>query len=65
MQVDRGTVHPAGVAPEIEETEIEGAGIGEAEIEEARAEALALPEQVYARVFRRLRPRTKLPEIRV
>lgn len=34
-------------------------------IEEARAEALALPEHIYARVFRRLRPRTKLPEIRV
>jgi hypothetical protein len=36
-----------------------------AELEAARAEALALPEHVYARVFRRLRPRTKLPEIRV
>jgi hypothetical protein len=34
-------------------------------VEEARAEAFALPEQVYARVFRRLRPRTKIPEIRV
>jgi hypothetical protein len=34
-----------------------------AAIEEARAEAAALPEQVYARVFRRLRPRTKLPHI--
>jgi hypothetical protein len=34
-----------------------------AAIEEARAEASALPEQVYARVFRRLRPRTALPRI--
>jgi hypothetical protein len=34
-----------------------------AAIEEARAEASALPEQVYARVFRRLRPRTKSPRI--
>jgi hypothetical protein len=50
MQVERGTDHAGGVL---------------AVIEEARAEALALPEHVYARVFRRLRPRTKLPEIRV
>jgi hypothetical protein len=37
----------------------------EAEIEAARAEAWALPEQVYARVLRRLCPRTKLPQVRV
>jgi hypothetical protein len=33
--------------------------------EEARAEAFALPEQIYARVFRRMRPRTKVPRIEV
>jgi len=41
-----------------------GAGLL-AVIEEARAEALALPEEIYARVFRRLRPRTPLPRIQV
>lgn len=50
MQVERGTGPLTGV---------------EAEIEAARAEAWAWPEHVYARVLRRLRPRTKLPEIRV
>ena len=37
----------------------------QAAIEEARQEARDLPEHAFARVFRRLRPRTVLPEIRV